>query len=81
MVYVKLKAANAPRPAAWILERSVDGQRFEPWQFFATSDKDCLDRYGLPARKGKPHYFTDSEVICTSYYSKLAPMENGEVSL
>ena len=30
-------------------------------------------------RKGKPSYRYDDEVICTSYYSKLEPMENGEV--
>lgn len=80
MVYVIIKAANSPRPGNWILERSLDGKDYEAWQYYAVSDKECLDRYGIPGRKGKPHYDTDSEVICTSFYSKLTPMENGEVS-
>ncbi|XP_017778788.1 PREDICTED: laminin subunit alpha-1-like, partial [Nicrophorus vespilloides] len=79
VAYVIIKVGNSPRPGSWILERSIDDGSYEPWQYFATSDKDCQDRYGIPARKGKPHYFTDSEVICTSFYSKLMPMENGEI--
>lgn len=74
-----MKAANSPRPGSWILERSLDGDIFYPWQFFGASDKECKERYGLPAKKGKPHYTTDTEVICTSFYSSLKPMENGEV--
>ncbi|KAG5877449.1 hypothetical protein JTB14_027878 [Gonioctena quinquepunctata] len=70
--------ANSPRPGTWILERSIDGESFEPWQFFARSDMECLERFGIPATKGKPQYFTDFEVICTSFYSRLTPLENGE---
>ncbi|KAJ8961260.1 hypothetical protein NQ318_008944 [Aromia moschata] len=79
IAYVIVKSANSPRPGTWILERSIDGENFEPWQYFARSDKECLERFGMPATKGKPHYFTDSEVICTSFYSRLTPMENGEI--
>lgn len=79
-MYIIIKAANSPRPGTWILERSLDGDIFEPWQYFARNDKECVERFGMTARKGKPKYFTDSEVICTSFYSKLTPMENGEVS-
>ncbi|KAL1491007.1 hypothetical protein ABEB36_011669 [Hypothenemus hampei] len=79
IVYIILKAANSPRPGAWILERSLDGERFVPWQYFARSDKECLDRFGLPSARGKPRYFTDNEVICTAFFSKLTPLENGEV--
>ena len=32
-------------------------------------------------RKGKPSYKEDDEVICTSYYSSLKPLEAGEVSI
>lgn len=80
VAYVIIKAANSPRPGRWILERSLDGEEYLPWQYFAVNDKECMDKYGLPATKGKPHYTTDSEVICTSFYSRLTPMENGEVS-
>ncbi|XP_018564888.1 laminin subunit alpha-1-like [Anoplophora glabripennis] len=79
IAYVIVKAANSPRPGTWILEKSIDGENFEPWQYFARSDRECIERFGIPATKGKPHYFTDSEVICTSFYSKLTPMENGEI--
>lgn len=34
----------------------------------------------MEPREGKPTYSSDSEVICTSYYSKLNPLENGEAS-
>lgn len=80
VAYVILKSAISPRPGSWILERSLDGEIFTPWQYFGTSDKDCLDRYGTPAKKGKPHYANDTEVICTTFYSRLTPIENGEVS-
>ncbi|XP_031343042.1 laminin subunit alpha-1-like [Photinus pyralis] len=79
VAYVTLKAANSPRPGSWILERSIDGMDYKAWQYYARNDKECFERYGISPTKGKPHFYTDSEVICTSYYSKLAPFENGEV--
>lgn len=36
-----VKAGIAPRPGTWVLERSLDGLLWEPWQFFATHDSDC----------------------------------------
>ena len=33
----------------------------------------------MEPREGKPTYRTDNEVICTSFYSKLDPLEEGEV--
>lgn len=63
----------------WILERSADGVSFEPWQFYAISDSECLSRYNMAPRVGPPTYKGDTEVICTSYYSRLEPLEHGEV--
>lgn len=76
-----VKAANAPRPGNWILEKSVDGIDYEPWQYFATTDNDCERIYNVPSVEGKPsyNYLRDDEVRCTSYFSKLNPLENGEV--
>ena len=39
--------------------------------------------YNIPAAPGKPSYdyLRDDEVRCTSYFSKLNPLENGEVNL
>lgn len=79
VAYIIIKAANAPRPGNWILERSVDGIKFKPWQYYAVSDTECLTRYKITPRRGPPTYRADNEVICTSYYSKLVPLEHGEV--
>lgn len=43
----KIKSAESAIPKAWILERSIDGKHFEPWQFFAADDDDCMSRYNL----------------------------------
>ncbi|XP_011501171.1 PREDICTED: laminin subunit alpha-1 [Ceratosolen solmsi marchali] len=77
--YVIIKAANSPRPAAWILERSIDGEYFQTWQYYAPNDEECWTRYSTPPVLGKPMYIQDDEVICTSFYSRQTPMENGEI--
>ncbi|XP_030612396.1 laminin subunit alpha-1 [Archocentrus centrarchus] len=79
IAYIIIKAANSPRPGNWILERSLDGVSFDPWQFYAISDSECLSRYNITPRLGPPTYKSDTEVICTSYYSKLNPLEHGEI--
>ncbi|XP_072306440.1 laminin subunit alpha-1 [Eucyclogobius newberryi] len=79
VAYIIIKAANSPRPGNWILERSLDGVSFEPWQFYAISDSECLTRYNITPRLGPPTYKSDTEVICTSYYSRLEPLEDGEI--
>jgi laminin alpha 1/2 len=76
---VIVKAANSPRPGNWILEKSIDGKTFLPWQYFATTDSDCYNQYNIQPTIGKPKYKNDSDVICTSFYSRLDPLENGEV--
>ncbi|KAM9337101.1 laminin subunit alpha-1 [Symphorus nematophorus] len=79
VAYIIIKAANSPRPGNWILERSLDGVTFDPWQFYAISDSECLSRYNVTPRLGPPTYKSDTEVICTSYYSRLNPLEHGEI--
>lgn len=79
MEYVIVKAANSPRPAAWILERSLDGKIYQPWQYYAPSDDECWTRYSVLPVTGKPVYVSDDDVVCTSQYSRQTPMENGEV--
>ncbi|XP_036620494.1 laminin subunit alpha-1 [Trichosurus vulpecula] len=79
VAYIIIKAANAPRPGNWILERSLDGTEFTPWQYYAISDTECLTRYNITPRLGPPTYKRDDEVICTSYYSRLVPLEHGEI--
>uniref|UniRef100_A0A663EBZ8 Laminin subunit alpha 3 n=1 Tax=Aquila chrysaetos chrysaetos TaxID=223781 RepID=A0A663EBZ8_AQUCH len=77
VAYILIKFANSPRPDLWILERSVDfGRTYTPWQFFAHSKADCLEHFGkeanLPVRR-------DSDVLCTTEYSRILPLENGEI--
>ncbi|XP_041661168.1 laminin subunit alpha-2 isoform X10 [Cheilinus undulatus] len=79
IAYVIVKAANSPRPGNWILERSIDGVTFEPWQYYAITDTECLTRFNINPRTGPPSYTRDDEVICTSFYSKIHPLENGEI--
>ncbi|KAK0682552.1 LAMA2 protein, partial [Pygoscelis papua] len=79
IAYVIVKAANSPRPGNWILERSLDGVDYQPWQYYAITDSECLTRYNIHPRPGTPSYVKDDEVICTSYYSKIHPLENGEI--
>ncbi|XP_062488322.1 laminin subunit alpha-2 isoform X6 [Pezoporus occidentalis] len=79
IAYVIVKAANSPRPGNWILERSLDGVDYQPWQYYAITDSECLTRYNIYPRPGTPSYIKDDEVICTSYYSKIHPLENGEI--
>ncbi|XP_041824167.1 laminin subunit alpha-1 [Melanotaenia boesemani] len=79
VAYIIIKAANSPRPGNWVLERSLDGETFLPWQFYAISETECLSRYNITPRLGPPTYKTDTEVICTSYYSRLNPLEHGEI--
>ncbi|ESP05355.1 hypothetical protein LOTGIDRAFT_227981 [Lottia gigantea] len=79
VAYVIVKAANAPRPGNWILQRSVDGITYKPWQYFALSDSECREFYGIQPTSGVPKFSRDDEVICTSRYSRLNPLENGEI--
>ncbi|ALC39642.1 wb, partial [Drosophila busckii] len=77
--FIMLKSANSPRPASWILEKSLDGINFEPWQYFGLSDADCKRRYNLPGQTGKHVFTNDTEVICSTQFSKPLPLENGEL--
>ncbi|XP_006885094.1 PREDICTED: laminin subunit alpha-2-like [Elephantulus edwardii] len=81
IAYVIVKAANSPRPGNWILERSLDDVDYKPWQYHAVTDTECLTLYNIYPRTGPPSYAKDDEVICTSFYSKIHPLENGEIHI
>uniref|UniRef100_A0A5F8GGL0 Laminin subunit alpha 3 n=1 Tax=Monodelphis domestica TaxID=13616 RepID=A0A5F8GGL0_MONDO len=77
VAYVLIKFANSPRPDLWVLERSVDsGRTYLPWQFFAHSKIDCWEHFGTEANMP---IIEDDDVICTTEYSRIVPLENGEV--
>ncbi|XP_075525225.1 wing blister isoform X1 [Dermacentor variabilis] len=79
VAYVIVKAAISPRPGNWILERSIDGVFYRPWQYYAVSDGECWEAYGIAPTPGQPVYKADDEVICTSFYSRITPFEDGEI--
>nr|XP_042897336.1 laminin subunit alpha-1 isoform X3 [Parasteatoda tepidariorum] len=79
IAYIIVKAAISPRPGNWILERSKDGLIYKPWQYYAINDAECYEAFGIRPTMGKPRYRSDDEVICTSYYSKLNPLDGGEI--
>ncbi|KAG8442191.1 hypothetical protein GDO86_011115 [Hymenochirus boettgeri] len=77
VAYVLIKFANSPRPDLWILERSVDfGRIYSPWQYFANSKIDCLNYFNKETRQPITR---DDDVICTTEYSRIVPLENGEI--
>ncbi|KAM7127014.1 laminin subunit alpha-3 isoform 1-T1 [Molossus nigricans] len=77
VAYILIKFANSPRPDLWVLERSVDfGSTYSPWQYFAHSKVDCLQQFGQVANVAVTR---DDDVLCTTEYSRIVPLENGEV--
>lgn len=76
---VIIKCAISPRPANWILERSIDGTDFSAWQYFAVNEEDCWQRYGVPAAPSSNVIVADNETLCTTAYSKIKPYKNGQV--
>ncbi|XP_075877558.1 laminin subunit alpha-3-like isoform X2 [Nelusetta ayraudi] len=77
VAYVLIKFANSPRPDLWVLERSVDnGRTFTPWQYFAHSKRECLERFGKQPNGRVVH---DDDQLCTTEYSRILPLENGEI--
>uniref|UniRef100_A0A8B9SV76 Laminin subunit alpha 5 n=1 Tax=Anas platyrhynchos TaxID=8839 RepID=A0A8B9SV76_ANAPL len=77
VAYVLIKFANSPRPDLWVLERSTDfGLTYEPWQYFASSKRDCIEKFGLHT---VDRITKDDHAICTTEYSRIVPLENGEI--
>ena len=68
---------NSPRPGVWVLEKSSDyNKTYTPWQYFADTPQDCEMFFGSDSLKP---ITADNSVICTSEYSKVVPLEGGEV--
>ncbi|KAF7246411.1 Laminin subunit alpha-3 [Varanus komodoensis] len=77
VAYILIKFANSPRPDLWILERSTDfGRTYTAWQYFAHSKADCWERYG---KEANARIRNDDDVICSIEYSRIVPLENGEI--
>lgn len=79
IAYIIIKSANSPRPGQWILERSRDyGETYEAWQYFAESESECQESFGMDSIT---KIVRDDDIICTSDYSNIVPLEDGEASL
>ncbi|XP_069013512.1 laminin subunit alpha-3-like isoform X1 [Embiotoca jacksoni] len=77
VAYVLIKFANSPRPDLWVLEHSVDnGRTFTPWQYFAHSKRECLERF---RKQPDARVLNDDDQLCTTEYSRIVPLENGEI--
>uniref|UniRef100_A0A9J8D7J6 Laminin, alpha 5 n=1 Tax=Cyprinus carpio carpio TaxID=630221 RepID=A0A9J8D7J6_CYPCA len=77
VAYVLIKFANSPRPDLWVLEHSIDfGKTYKPWKFFASSKRDCIEQFGQRTIERITH---DDDIICTTEYSRIVPLENGEI--
>ncbi|VVC86157.1 unnamed protein product [Leptidea sinapis] len=79
VAYVFVRMGNSPRPGLWALEKSTDyGKTFKPWQYFSDSPQDCIQFFGKeslqPIRR-------DDSVICSMEYSKIVPLEGGEIPI
>ena len=77
VAYVFIRMANSPRPGLWVLERSKDfGQNWEAWQYFADTPSDCQNFFESPADEV---IYADDQVLCVTEYSKVVPLQGGEV--
>ncbi|CAL1548003.1 unnamed protein product [Lymnaea stagnalis] len=77
VAYVYMRMANSPRPGVWVLERSKDfGKTWQPWQYFADTPSDCINFFNTPADQ---KLSSDTQIICTTEFSKVVPLSNGEI--
>ncbi|SPP85142.1 laminin subunit alpha [Drosophila guanche] len=77
VAYLFIRMGNSPRPGLWTLEKSVDyGKTWTPWQHFSDTPADCETYFGKDTYKPISR---DDDVICTTEYSKIVPLENGEI--
>uniref|UniRef100_A0A673CU24 Laminin subunit alpha 3 n=1 Tax=Sphaeramia orbicularis TaxID=375764 RepID=A0A673CU24_9TELE len=77
VAYILIKFANSPRPDLWVLERSVDnGRTYTPWQYFAHSKRECIEQFG---KQPNVRIQRDDDQLCTTEYSRIVPLENGEI--
>uniref|UniRef100_A0A1B0D2T9 Uncharacterized protein n=1 Tax=Phlebotomus papatasi TaxID=29031 RepID=A0A1B0D2T9_PHLPP len=79
VLYLMIRAGISPRPAAWVWERSLDGVNYAAWQYFASSVHECERQFGMLGYTGKYIFREDTEVICSTQFGKVLPLENGEI--
>lgn len=79
MAYIFIRMANSPRPGLWTLEKSSDyGKTWRSWQHFSDTPGDCETFFGRDSLKP---ITADDDVICTTEFSKIVPLEDGEIPI
>ena len=80
VAYVFITMANSPRPGVWALDKSIDnGKTWKPWQYFAGNDVECQKYFGIHAIRRGERIKRDDQVICSTEFSKVLPIEDGEI--
>ena len=69
MAYVIIKFANSPRAGKWVLERSVDGINYTPWQYFVNNYHESEMFYDEMAVSANEQMDHDDDVRCTQEHS------------
>lgn len=68
---------NSPRPGVWALDKSTDnGTTWTTWQYFSDTPMNCWDYFNVSANQP---ILQDDDVICTTEFSKIVPLEGGEI--
>lgn len=77
VAYLFIRMGNSPRPGLWTLEKSTDyGKSWTPWMHFSDSVHDCITYFGKDSYKPITR---DDDVICSTEFSRIVPLENGEI--
>lgn len=80
MSYIIIKFGISPRPGNWILERSIDGVHYRPWQYFAVNGEECVQKYDVQPTSHKDKIVQIyRNATCLTSFSRFKPHENAEV--
>uniref|UniRef100_A0ACB8F6Q9 Laminin subunit alpha-5 n=1 Tax=Sphaerodactylus townsendi TaxID=933632 RepID=A0ACB8F6Q9_9SAUR len=64
------------RQEKWIFEDETHISKMWILTLFTASKRDCIEKFGL---KTVERITKDNDVICTTEYSRIVPLENGEI--
>jgi len=77
----KIKSGESAIPRNWILEKSVDGVAYKPWQYFAVSEAECSSRYNLSNQYNGNNNNDDDDVKCNTEFAQLSRLKYGEAKV
>ena len=68
---IYLIAGNSPRPAQWVLEKSLDGKKFQIWALFSNSETSCRKVFRKEIKDGCLDVEKEVENIYEKKYGKM----------